>query len=309
MTRRANEKWMVWPVLLVAAVLAVGLVASRGASVRAAPAVQGGCSGNLLTNPNFDGGSHKTESLGTSLSSAVGDGWVPWFIRGDATWNREPEFKVEQVAIGGDSKRTRSGGQSMKWFTTWGTHTAGVYQRVNVPSGATLTFTMYGLIYSGEDDGWDAAAGTFRSDPIKPGNYRIWAGIDPTGAVPNMGSAPGDTVVWTAPSMTTDTWVPLTVVAKARGNAVTVFAKGAPEWPVKHNDSWWEDACLVVGGQAPVEAEAAAAPVAGSPASGAQPTAAGTDKVIMPAALPATGHAAPARLVRSSRLREAVRFE
>jgi hypothetical protein len=279
-------RWSSWLSLAVILILAAACVSAAAGSVVAAPPAQAGCAGNLLVNPAFDGGSHKTESLGTSLSSAVGDGWVPWFVRGDATYNREPEFKVEQVAIGGD----RSGGQSQKWFTTWGTHTAGTYQRAAVPAGATVTFTAHGMIYSGEDDGWDAAAGTFKSDPVQPGNYRIWVGIDPTGAVPAMGSHPPDTVVWSPASMTTDTWVPLSVSAKAQGGAVTVYTKGAPEWPVKHNDSWWDDTCLVVGGvaaaQAPVapaETSAAAAAVTPAPAAG------GATVPVIPAAMPATG--------------------
>src|ERR671922_153698 len=53
------------------------------------------CANNLLANPGFEEGSRKTEGLGTSLSSSVGDGWLPWAIRGDQVRNREPEFKVE----------------------------------------------------------------------------------------------------------------------------------------------------------------------------------------------------------------------
>jgi hypothetical protein len=278
--------------VLVGAATFVSIAASPEAS--AAPATQGSCPGNLLKNPNFDGGSRKTESLGTSLSSAVADGWFPWFVRGDATYNREPEFKVEQVAIGGDPNRVRSDGQSQKWFTTWGTHTAGVYQQVKVPSGATVTFTIHGLAYTGEDDGWDAEAGTFKSDPVKPGNYHMLAGIDPTGAVPAMGSHPANTVVWSPDVLTYDTWVPLSVTAKAQGGTVTVFAKGAPEWPVKHNDSWWEDACLVVGGKvasAPAQAAAAVPAATAGTTTAATTGTTGTTQPVVPAAMPKTGHA------------------
>ena len=278
-------------VLAVVAVVALAAAAASTPEAAAAPSTQG-CAGNLLVNPNFDGGSRKTESLGTSLSSAVADGWFPWFVRGDATYNREPEFKVEQVAIGGDPSRVRSDGQSQKWFTTWGTHTAGVYQRVNVPSGATVTFTIYGMAYTGEADGWDDAAKTFKSDPEKSGNYHMLAGIDPTGAVPSMGSHPANSVIWSPDTLTYDTWVPLSVTARATGGAVTVFAKGAPEWPVKHNDSWWEDACLVVGGQAAAAPVQAPAPTVGSAAAAPAATTAGDGKAIVPSAMPATGRAA-----------------
>jgi hypothetical protein len=218
-------------------------------SVNAAPAIQDGCPGNLLENPGFEGGSRKTDYLGTSLSSAVADGWIPWFIRGGESENREPEFKVEQTAVGGDPFRVRSGANSQKWFTTWATHTAGVYQKVQVRPGVPLTFSAYGMIYTGEGDGWSDADKTFYSDPVKPGEYRIWVGIDPTGAEPaGMGSDAPASVIWSEPRMEMDQFVPLEVSAVPQSSTVTVYLKGQPRWAVKHNDSFWDDACLRTGG-------------------------------------------------------------
>jgi hypothetical protein len=243
--------------------LAVLSLAWTAGQALAAPAEQGECPGNLLKNPNFEEGSRKTEGEGTSLSSAVANGWSPWFVRGDATFNREPEFKVEQIAIGGDPFRVRSGGQSMKWFTTWGTHTAGIYQRVAARPGTPFTFSIYGMAYSGEADGWNPDKRVFESDPMQPGRYRMSVGIDPTGAVPPIGSPPPGSVIWSEPSLTTDQWALQKVSAAAQGPAITVYVKGQPEFAVKHNDSFWEDACLVVGGAA---APARPAPVQPAPA-------------------------------------------
>lgn len=271
-------KWIAAAVVIGSAVaLAASMAVAPAGEVSAAPAEQEVCAGNLLRNPSFEGGSRKTEYLGTSLSSAVADEWNPWFVRGGEVYNREPEFKVESVPIGGDPARVRSGGQSMKWFNTWGTHTAGIYQRVAVPAGSTVTFTAHGQVYSGEADGWDGDAKTFRSDMEKYGNYSLWVGIDPTGAEPShMGAHPPPSVVWSESSMEPDVWVARTVTVRAQGGAVTVYTKGAPEWPVKHNDSFWDDACLVVGGNvAPAPAAAQpTAPAAAAPAEGAaQPAA------------------------------------
>lgn len=257
MTLRAPERF-----LFAAAVIAC-LLATAGPAAQAAAPAQAVCAGNLLQNPDFEGGSRKTEGEGTSLSSAVSDGWSPWFVRGSESVNREPEFKVEQVAIGGDPARVRSGGQSMKWFTTWATHSAGIYQRVNVSPGSRLQFSAHGMIYTGEGDIFDEDRKTWVSDPQRSGNYRIWVGIDPTGAVPaGVGSAPPASVVWSESSMTPDDWVPLSVTAVAQAGAVTVYLKGEPEWSVKHNDSFWEDACLTVVGRGPAPAPAAQEPVA-----------------------------------------------
>jgi hypothetical protein len=253
------------------AVALIVLFGGAAAQPAAAAPFRQGCSGNLLVNPGFDGGSRKTEGEGTSLSSAVANGWSPWFVRGDATNNREPEFKVEQIQFGGDPSRIRSGGQSMKWFTTWGTHTAGVYQRVNIRPGTPLTFHAYGMTYTGEGDGWNDELRTFLSDHSQPGNYRTSVGIDPTGAVPPIGSHPPDTVVWSAPSMTYDQWVQISVSAVARAGAVTVYLKGQPEWPVKHNDSFWEDTCLRVAGAPVVVPATGIEPPIGAEAVGENP--------------------------------------
>lgn len=270
---------LAWAAATTVAAVAVALSASAPsahAAPVAAPAAQAGCPGNLLQNPGFEGASHKTESEGTSLSSAVGNGWSPWFVRGNATWNREPEFKVEQTAIGGDWARVHSGANSMKWFTTWGTHTAGVYQKVAARPGTAYTFSIYAQAYSGEGDAFDPVRRTFVSDKEKPGNYKIMVGIDPTGAVPLMGQAPPATVVWSTPVGTVDEWVNLAVSAVAKGGAITVYTHSSMEFPVKHNDSFWDDACLRVGNFAPaggvIDAAPAAAAAPGAPVAAGAPT-------------------------------------
>lgn len=267
------------PCWVVGALLLAWIGITLTSPVFAAPVLQPDCPGNLLVNGDFEGGSRKTEAEGTSLSSAVANGWVPWFIRGDEVHNREPEFKVEQVAIGGDPFRVRSGGQSQKFFTTWATHTAGFYQQVRVPRGATVRFTIYGMAYSGEADNFDPGRKSFLSDPLRPGNYRMWAGIDPTGAVPaGMGLPPPETVVWSEPTMITDQWVPLSITVRAQGGLVTVYTKGAPDWSVKHNDSFWEDACLVIVGRGGATGSAAAPTGGGGPAAASGGTTKGRAK-------------------------------
>ncbi|MFQ5859546.1 MAG: SH3 domain-containing protein, partial [Anaerolineae bacterium] len=205
------------------------------------------CPGNLLTNPNFEGGSRNTEGLGTSLSSSVAHGWFPWFVRGDQRFNREPEFKVEDATRDPLRWRVHSGYFSQKFFTTWATHTAGIYQRVPVPPGNVVTFSAWVQIYTGEADGWDGEK--HHSDPDAPGNYRALIGIDPFGNTPpGVGAPPPDTVIWSQPIMMYDVWTQLSVEAVAQADHVTVYTRGQPEFSVKHNDSFWDTACLTVGG-------------------------------------------------------------
>lgn len=226
---------------------------------------QADCPDNLLVNPGFEGGTYKTESVGTSLSSNMVEGWLPWSILGDATTNREVEYKVIDAAASGDTYRVFSGNQSQKFFTTWGTHTAGIYQRVRVPAGSEVVFSIWVQIYSGErelrsggqfisDLEWPKDSGDKRG----PGMYRASIGIDPQGAVPGgFGAPPSDATVWSAPvtefetrrttedGIEYDAWVQLQVSAIAEGEWVTVYTRGMPEFPVKHNDSFWDEACLV----------------------------------------------------------------
>ncbi len=216
------------------------------------------CPDNLLANGGFEGERYKTEGLGTSLSSSVGDGWVPWSVLGDATYNREVEYKVvDRYEVPDGTYRILSGNRTQKFFTTWGSHTAGMYQRVAVPAGSQVTFSIYVQIYTGEDE--VLSNGRFISDLDQSGNYRASVGIDPYGDTPaGFGAPPSENTVWSAvvtedDTRTTDAngyaiddWALLTVTTIAQGPYVTVFTRGMPEYAVKHNDSYWDDACLVV---------------------------------------------------------------
>ncbi|NLG51277.1 MAG: hypothetical protein GX552_14310 [Chloroflexi bacterium] len=221
------------------------------------------CPGPLL-NAGFEDGGYKTEGLGTSLSSNLGNGWKPWSILGDATYNREVEYKVLDAAYLGSNYHVRSGNASQKFFTTWGTHTAGFYQRVPVPRGSQVTFSIWVQIYTGERE--ITSNGHFISDLEQsgeanagPGKYKVYAGIDPYGGEPaGFGASPSANTVWSNPitdhetravlesGEVIDKWVQLTITTIAQSDAVTVYTKGQPEFPVKHNDSFWDDACLTI---------------------------------------------------------------
>ncbi|MBI3943789.1 MAG: LysM peptidoglycan-binding domain-containing protein [Chloroflexi bacterium] len=261
----------IWRWIVVAAMI-LNPAAVLAASPNSANA-QEGCPGNLLVNPGFEGGRYKTENIGTSLSSAVGNGWAPWAIRGNEVINREPEFKIENGTVDPTRYRVYGGWFAQKYFTTWGTHTAGVYQRVAVPKDQQVEFSIWVQAYTGQRELYNSK-GQFISDlqrPMSseengvtgPGNYRVYVGIDPTGNVPaGFGvDAPG-TVVWSEPRIdrdfrTTDAggnpvdgWIQLRISAVSPSGFVTVYTKGQPEFSVKHNDSFWDDACLQTGGSA-----------------------------------------------------------
>ncbi|MGI6376830.1 MAG: hypothetical protein ACOX3S_12660 [Anaerolineae bacterium] len=238
----------------------------------AAPASRADSGVNLLKNPGFEGGFRKTEDMGTSGSSKVGDEWFPWAIKGDESYNREPEFKVLRKSdIIDGFYRIYAGEQCQQYYTTYATHTAGVYQRVPVTPGDRLTFSIWVQIYTGQRD--YMVDGKYPiSDLHQPlteatraaywgaGDYYASIGIDPYGNTPTgFGVAPPNTVVWSEPVLDIETrgvdasgkeidrWVQLTVSTVAQADHVTVYTKGAPVYRVKHNDSFWDEAVLVVG--------------------------------------------------------------
>jgi hypothetical protein len=195
----------------------------------AAPPRQPGCPGPLV-NADFEG--RYTERGAGELG--IADGWNPWFKPQEAPGiNHRPEYKPEDASRFG-TRRIHSGNFAQKFFSTFSTHTAGLWQQVGVPAGSQLTFSIWVQVWSSDGDDSNVSAA--------PGNYRVQVGIDPTGGTD--WSSPN--VVWSDRVMVYDRWVQLQVSTQARAGTVTVFTAGIPEFPVKHNDSYWDDACLLV---------------------------------------------------------------
>jgi LysM repeat protein len=195
--------------------------------------------GNLLRNPSFEGTYHAWSSI---PEIQVADEWTPWWVAQQESdppeINRRPEYKRADAAL--YPKRVHSGSAAQQWFTFHATHIAGMYQQVSgIQPGKRLQFSI-----------WAQAWSTSEDDPnvsISPGVINLQIGIDPTGdSNPWAG-----TVVWSGAYNVYDTWIPLSVEAVAQSGTVTVFMKSAPKYPVKHNDTYWDDAVLAVVGDAP----------------------------------------------------------
>jgi hypothetical protein len=161
-------------------------------------------------------------------------------------------------------------------------------------------------------------------------------GIDPRGQEPDHFGAPLPAgVVWSQPvrDMQTrtqdaagnpiDEWVLMSISARAQSDHITVYTQGKPVYRTKHNDSFWDEACVQVEGQvaAPTAVPAATVPPASSatprpPAAapratftpqftaGAASTAAvGTPMVVSPPAVsPPAQTASPQPTIRLTRL-------
>ena len=230
-------------------------------SVSPAPVLRGQdpCPGNPIANASMEEGARGTGGLGTRASATVADVWTPWSVWGYSPYSQEAEFDVEDITRLGrySTYRVHSGRFSQKFSTTFGVHNAGIYQRVAVPKGSEVTFSIWVQIYTGQARDVSDANNELISDLNEPGNYRVYAGIDPHGEVPpGFGAGPSEQTVWSEPVLDRETrrfdegglpfdgWVQLQVQAKAEADHVTIYARGQPEFPVRANVSYWDDACL-----------------------------------------------------------------
>jgi len=195
---------------------------------------------NTLQNADFEGSFSNREDPYTPWEGpkgelTVADGWELWYnnVPGQGGYNYRPEYKPENAYLYG-RRRVRSGSFAQKLFNTYATHTAGFYQRIPAPAGEEVTFSIWVQVWSSSYDDSDESR--------DPGNYRTYVGIDPFGGTDWQSGA----IIWSEPVIMYDEWVELSITAVAQADHVTVFTKGAPEWPVKHNDSYWDDSRLIV---------------------------------------------------------------
>jgi hypothetical protein len=149
------------------------------------------------------------------------------------------------------SVRVFHGATVQKMFTSSSSHDAGMYQVVPVPAGERVRFSMWVQAWSSDcDDPCVSPLEPCRSGSTNThGTYRVQLGIEPTGRVPDgLGSPAPDSITWSEPIVfeAYDRWFRLEVEAMSSGEAVAVYTRGHPEWPVKHNDSYWDDARLEV---------------------------------------------------------------
>jgi LysM repeat protein len=213
--------------------------------VSAHPTLQDGQ--NLLNNPGFEGGWHWQ---GDSFLGKVADGWVAWWVD-DATgksdsdptfWkNQRPEYGL----IGLEyyiPDQIHSGRQALQYGKRYATHTAGVYQQVlGITPGTKLRFSAWGFMYGKDPDA-----------SKNPGVVRMKVGIDPTGGTnPFAGSVVWSGIVNPVAIGSGSAWQEMWIETVAANSTVTVFVHSSPDWPMDGAlTAQWDDATLVVTGQA-----------------------------------------------------------
>lgn len=203
-------------ILLVVAALSVGIGSAMRAPVGGIPLAT--ITDNLLINPGFEDAFTERDAGEVK----VAEGWEPWWLPGT-----RPEYKDASPY----ANRIHSGDHAQQFFTTYATHTAGIYQRVNVPVGSTLTFSAYVHAWS-----------QFRSGA--QGRYRMKIGLDPYGGVDPESSD----IVWSDGGNAIqpyDGYTKLSIETLARSDRTTVFIWGQAEWAVKDNNGYVDDTALV----------------------------------------------------------------
>jgi len=227
---------------------------------------------NLLNNPSFEGDYFSWSGIPEVY---VAHGWTPWWRpRRDAdppAYYHRPEYKQANGYIYPD--RVHSGAAAQQWFTFFSTHEAGMYQQVaDVNPGSRYRFTVWAQVWSSSESNPDSS-----TNPAYP---NLQVGIDPTGSWNPFGGS----VVWSGTYAFYDAWGQLAVEAIARNHVITVFMRSEPNFPVKHNDMYWDDAELVAVGQssAPIQATATSAPASASPTPAGPPASAPTCAPVPP---------------------------
>ncbi len=200
---------------------------------------------NLLANPSFEGAFQTFVPnppisdcpAGPCTTAQMAAGWLPWWVSQDpqdkgaeTEWrNRMPEYKKAEAPF---LNRVHHGESAQQYFTFWSSHTAGIYQRVSVPRGVRLRFSIYGQAWSTHDD-------EPTSNTPTAVNMRI--GIDPTG-----GTSPfGGNIIWSGAQNPYDNYAPFVIETVSQNNFVTVFTYAMQSEPRKHNDIYWDNASLV----------------------------------------------------------------
>ena len=194
-----------------------------------APAVGADCPGNPVRNPGFEDG---FRTRGAS-QVVVAKEWEPWYQDGpnqeDGYYHR-PDYGAENASVFG-RRRVREGNFAQKWSSTYATHRAGILQQIAVPANSMVTLKAWAQAWSSSADNPAVS---------KEGAYALMVGIDPTGGVDWRAS----TVIWSPANTALDSWVELSVQARAKGDRVTVYLRGEATYRLKHNDAYFDDVCV-----------------------------------------------------------------
>jgi hypothetical protein len=201
---------------------------------------------NLLVNPGFEPPApFQIDACTGKLAGElqVPTGWTAYFNckqAGDAdNINRRPEYRPADMTY---AYRVKSPPSALKYFNFWALNkSAGVYQVVNgIQPGATLRFSMWVQLWTSNCD---------RDPPTsqcEPGNLEARLCMDTDGGAGFNVMNPGVVCGQWARQSAWDKYTELTLDAVAKSDQVIVALNTRAEWAVKHNDTYADDASLIV---------------------------------------------------------------
>ena len=234
---------------------------------------------NLLRNGGFEGEYVRQWNAANTewANGRVAEGWLAWWRKptapdgkypgrcpdGDSVcqaWHR-PEYR-QTKGIPYTPPRIRGGDNSQMYFTSFGVHEGGLYQKAGgVPKGWRVRFSIWARVWSSDTEDTTQSSG-------QP-SLRLRVGIDPTGGVDPWSAD----IIWSEESDSFDEFGQLSVEAVSRADTLTVFFRSLPARPLKHVDVVVDDAELIPIGPPPptpviIESpnRAAGAPAQGTPA-------------------------------------------
>ena len=230
--------------------------------------------GNLLTNPNF---SDPRRVLVPGAAGTTPWGWtgwyrylpgkkkIPWDL-GNETGYIAPEFKPVEARVPYLDPPRHINGYGQCWFGFSKHLWSGMWQKVSVPVGAVLHFTVHahgwsnGLLGKGADNPfWSDGVGAGRyfkvADPKWPAvlltgepihdaepNMVFDVGIDPTGESDPYSA----NIKWGTAVHIYNVFNPVPeVVATSVNNIITVYVRCRTLWGFTHNDAYVADAILL----------------------------------------------------------------
>lgn len=207
---------------------------------------------NLLFNPSFEGEyaayiypePGNDDCGGTTCERAqMPEGWQPrWLPDGTREFLIMPEY-TQSTPDQVNPDRVRSGGKSMHYFSFFTMHESAVFQQVTTTVGGEYCFSAWGHAWSNRQDG-NSTDGFLSAelDSIDDGLLYQRVGVDPTGGTDWQ----ADTVVWSDERRQYDYFGLFAVTATAQAEQMTVFVYSRADFPVKHNDVYWDDARLTL---------------------------------------------------------------
>lgn len=220
------------------------------------PTCNGRLGENLLANPSFEPpfeippiGYHPDCIWGPCFTAPTAEYWWPWWQSHDDADPgyiiNMPEYKAATLQDV-DPIRVLSGSTAQQYFTTSSTFKAGVFQQVPVEAGGEYVFSAWGHSWT-QETGGDAY-----SNPDEGKLYQM-VGIHPSGstdwapwiAAEILQDNDGGPMVWGEMRLQYDIYDTFEVTATAQVPTITVVLWARPEWAVKDNNAYWEDACLV----------------------------------------------------------------